>query len=257
MSIFSRSRSAADASASESTDADAGPTAAVRLDGVSHEYGSSGRGGRSSESRSVMALRDVSLSVDAGEIVGLAGPSGSGKSTILHAVAGLLVPTAGCVELLGTDLTALSDAERTRTRRRDVGIIFQRFHLLPSLSARANVALPLVQTGVPRRRRRKRATELLERVGLEDRTTHLPGELSGGEQQRVAIARALATEPAVIVADEPTGELDTATGETVLEVLTDVAADRAVLVASHDDATLDVTDRVIELRDGTVVADGR
>ena len=191
------------------------------------------------------------------EIVGLRGPSGSGKSTILHAVSGLLVPTHGRVELKGTDLAGLSDRERTRVRRRHVGIVFQRFYLLPSLSARANVALPLVQAGVPKPARRERATSLLKQVGLGDRITHLPGELSGGERQRVAMARALVSDPDVLIADEPTGELDTATGDDVLELLTDVARDRAVLVASHDDETLAVADRVVSLRDGRVIDDGR
>nr|WP_290819327.1 ABC transporter ATP-binding protein [Halovivax sp.] len=226
---------------------------ALRLDAVTHEYTASGGRFRSGSDRTVTALRDVSLAVGRNEVVGLTGPSGSGKSTILHAVSGLLVPTEGTIELHGTDLTELSDGERLRLRREHVGIVFQRFHLLPALSARANVALPLVQAGVPRRRRRRRATELLERVGLGDRVAHLPGQLSGGECQRVAIARALATDPDVIVADEPTGELDTATSETVLELLTDVADDRAVLIASHDAPTLAVADRVLALRDGTVV----
>lgn len=255
------SRSTSAESASESgataTAADDGQSAAVRLEGVTHEYGSNGGRLGSGGGRAVTALEDVSLSVRPGEIVGLEGPSGSGKSTILHAVAGLVVPTAGTVEVLDTDLTALSDRRRTRARRRHIGIVFQRFHLLPSLSARANVALPLVQAGVPKRRRRERAETLLEEVGLEDRATHLPSELSGGERQRVALARALATDPDVIVADEPTGELDTATGRDVLELLTDVGRDRdrAVLVASHDEDTLAVADRVITLRDGRVVTD--
>ena len=127
----------------------------------------------------------------------------------------------------------------------------------PSLSARANVALPLVQAGVRRARRRERATTLLEAVGLGDRTTHLPGELSGGERQRVAIARALSTDPTVLVADEPTGELDSETGREVLELLTDVGRDRAIVVASHDEPTLSVADRVLTLRDGRVIEDGR
>jgi putative ABC transport system ATP-binding protein len=231
-------------------------TAAVRLADVTHAYGTTGRRFRAQRERSVTALREVSIRIEPGEIVGLEGPSGSGKSTILHAVSGLLVPTAGAVELHGTDLTGLSDRERTRIRRRHVGIVFQRFHLLSSLSARANVALPLVQAGVPKSDRRERAEALLEDVGLGDRITHLPGELSGGEQQRVAIARALATDPDVIVADEPTGELDTATGADVLELLTEIGRDRTILVASHDEATLAVADRVITLRDGTVVSDG-
>jgi putative ABC transport system ATP-binding protein len=227
-------------------------TAAVRLEGVTHEYGASGGRLRSSDERTVTALRDVSIEVPMGATVGLEGPSGSGKSTVLHAVSGLLVPTAGTVELRGTDIAALSDAERTRVRRHHIGIVFQRFHLLPSLSARANVALPLVQSGLPRSDRRERATTLLNDVGLGDRITHRPGELSGGERQRVAIARALATDPDVIVADEPTGELDTATGTAVLKSLTDIGRDRAVVVASHDETTLDVADRVVTLRDGQV-----
>lgn len=230
-------------------------TAAVRLDDVTHEYGTdSGRFG-SGNDRTLTALRDVSLEVQPGTIVGLKGPSGSGKSTILHAVSGLLVPTSGSVDLLGTDLTALSDRERVRVRREHVGIVFQRFHLLPSLTARANVALPLVQAGVPRTERRERAEHLLEQVGLGDRTTHLPGELSGGERQRVAIARSLSTDPDVIVADEPTGELDTATGAEVLELLTSLGDDRAVLVASHDSPTLSIADDVVRLRDGMVIED--
>jgi len=230
-------------------------TAAVRLDGITHEYGSGGGRFGSGSDRTLTALRDVSLAVQQGTIVGLRGPSGSGKSTILHAVAGLLNPTSGTVELLGTDLTELSDAERVRVRREHVGIVFQRFHLLPSLSARANVALPLVQAGVPRSERRARAEQLLEEVGLGDRTTHLPGQLSGGERQRVAIARSLSTDPDVIVADEPTGELDTTTGAEVLDLLTSLGDDRAVLVASHDDATLSIADDVVRLRDGMVIED--
>ncbi len=230
---------------------------AVRLEAVSHEYGSTGGRLRSGSDRTVTALREVSVDVERGTIVGLEGPSGSGKSTILHAVAGLLVPTEGTVSVLGTDLTSLSDRGRTKARRRHVGIVFQRFHLLPSLSARANVALPLVQAGLSKSARRERASTLLSQVGLEDRITHRPGELSGGERQRVAIARALSTDPDILVADEPTGELDTGTGADVLELLTDVGRDRAVLIASHDAATLAVADRVVTLRDGTVVEDER
>ncbi len=242
---------------SEGAERDRDVTAVVRLDSVTHEYSASGRGIRSNEERSVTALRDVSVAIDPGEIVGLRGPSGSGKSTLLHTITGLLVPTEGRVTLCGTELTTLSDRERTRLRRRHVGIVFQRFHLLPSLSARANVALPLVQAGVPRARRRERATALLEQVGLAGRVTHLPGELSGGERQRVAIARALSTDPDVLVADEPTGELDTETGRDVLSLLTALGENRAVVVASHDEPTLAVADRVLSLRDGRVVGDGR
>ncbi|THE65011.1 ABC transporter ATP-binding protein [Salinadaptatus halalkaliphilus] len=243
-------------SASRTSDEE-GETPAVRLGSVTHEYGATGARFGSGRERTVTALDDVSLEVQSGETVGLQGPSGSGKSTVLHAVAGLLVPTDGSIELLESDLSALSARARTRVRRRHVGIVFQRFHLLPSLSARANVALPLVQEGVPTSTRRERATALLEEVGLGDRATHLPSELSGGERQRVALARALAGDPDVLVADEPTGELDTDTGANVLELLTSVGRDRAVLVASHDDDTLSVADRVVTLRDGRVIDDGR
>lgn len=200
----------------------------------------------------VTALENVSLAIAQEEIVGLAGPSGSGKSTLLHLLAGLELPSEGTVTFQGTDLGTLSTRKRTRLRLEHVGIVFQHFHLLDSLSARGNVALPLVELGVPKKERRKRATELLERVGLEDRATHRPGELSGGEQQRVAIARALVTDPTLVIADEPTGELDTETGARVLEQFERVAEDRAVVLASHDQPTLEIADRVIRLRDGKI-----
>lgn len=206
-----------------------------------------------SESPGVRALDGVSVEIDQGELVGIAGPSGSGKSTLLHLLAGLDSPSAGTVHLAGTNVGALSEGKRARLRLEHVGIVFQRFHLLPSLSARANVALPLVELGYRRRTRRARAEERLEQVGLGDRTTHKPSQLSGGEQQRVAIARALVTEPDLLIADEPTGELDTETSDRVLTALARVATDRAVVLASHDQQALQVCDRVIQLRDGTVV----
>jgi len=199
----------------------------------------------------VTALDGVSLSVQSSEIVGLQGPSGSGKSTLLHLLGALDTPTSGHIQLAGQNIADLGERARARIRLDTVGIVFQRFHLLPSLSARANVALPLVEAGVSKAERRERATELLQRVDLGDRVTHHPGQLSGGEQQRVAIARALATDPPLLLADEPTGELDSETGATVLELLRDVADDgRAVVVASHDQPTLAIADRSITLRDG-------
>lgn len=211
-------------------------------------FGGSDRTGRPT----VTALSGVSVSVERGEFVGLSGPSGSGKSTLVHLLAGLDTPTEGSVTLAGEDVSRLSKSELTRLRLERVGIVFQRFHLLPSLSARANVALPLVERGVRKAERRERAADLLDRVGLGDRLTHRPGELSGGEQQRVAVARALAGDPLVVFADEPTGELDTETGEAVLDLLADLAEDRAVVLASHDEQALDRTDRVVRLLDGQV-----
>lgn len=219
------------------------------------ERGRIGRAIGRSRPPTVPALEEVSLAVHTGEIVGLAGPSGSGKSTLLHLLAGLDVPTDGTVTFEGQDLATLSERERTRFRLEHVGIVFQQFHLLGSLSARANVALPLVELGIGKRERRRRASELLERVGLEDRIDHRPGELSGGERQRVAIARALVTDPTYVVADEPTGELDTATGRRVLEEFRRIAEERALVIASHDPTTLEFADRVCHLRDGRLQTD--
>jgi putative ABC transport system ATP-binding protein len=209
---------------------------------------------RGGERPTVRALDGVNVAVETGEIVGIVGPSGSGKSTLLHLLAALDTPTEGTVELGGVDTAGRSRAGRARLRLERVGMVFQRFHLLPSLSARANVALPLVELGHGKAKRRERAEELLERVGLGGRAGHHPNELSGGEQQRVAVARALATDPALVVADEPTGELDTETGERVLDLFEDVAGDdRAVVLATHDEETLAAADRVVRLRDGRVV----
>nr|WP_290812193.1 ABC transporter ATP-binding protein [Halovivax sp.] len=204
----------------------------------------------------VTAVDDVSLTVNRGEIVGLAGPSGSGKSTLLELLAGLDRPDRGAITVAGTDLASLSERELVRHRLTRVGFVFQDFRLLEAYTARTNVAIPLVELGVARARRRARAAELLERVGLADRTDHRPGQLSGGERQRVAIARALAAEPELLIADEPTGELDSDAGRRVLDELERVATDRAVLVASHDRETLAIADRVVRLRDGARVDGG-
>lgn len=235
-------------------------TPIVSCENVTRTFTRGGRAGRfggrsATPAETVTAVADVSLSVSLGEFIGLAGPSGSGKSTLLHLLAALDTPTTGSVTVAGTDISQLSRRRRTRLRLDYVGIVFQRFHLLSSLSARANVALPLIELGYSKRRRRDRATELLERVGLEDRLHHRPGELSGGEQQRVAVARALTTNPQLIVADEPTGELDRDTGTQVLDLLADVADERAVVVASHDQQALDRTTRKIHLRDGSRMED--
>ncbi|MEF8841311.1 MAG: ABC transporter ATP-binding protein [Haloarculaceae archaeon] len=218
---------------------------AVVCESVSREY----RRGRDGGTR-VVALDDVSLSVAPGTFLAVTGPSGSGKSTLLHLLAALDTPSSGRVLLAGTDTAAASERRRTRLRLDHVGVVFQRFHLLPSLSARSNVALPLIERGVPKRERHERAEDLLSRVGLGDRVDHRPGELSGGEQQRVAVARALVNDPDLLVADEPTGELDSETGRVVLDLLGAVAEDRAVVVASHDPAVGERADRHLALLDG-------
>ena len=231
----------------------------IQCNGVSRQYSLNGKQGgllsRQSNTPTVDALSNVDLQVFRGEIVGCAGPSGSGKSTLLHLLAGLDTPTSGTIWFNQTNLSSLSNRARTRHRLDHVGIVFQHFHLLDSLSARANVALPLVELGRPKDERRKRATELLAAMGLEDRITHRPPQLSGGEQQRVAIARSLITEPDLVVADEPTGELDTQTGERVLSQFRELAGelDTAVVLASHDEPTLDIADRLVRMRDGEIV----
>lgn len=245
------------AHASTTHEADVGDSPIVSCEDVTRTYT---RGTESFLSRwrredtnrpQVTALDEVSLGVESGELVGIEGPSGSGKSTLLHLVAGLDTPSTGRVIVDGTDISSLSERERAQLRLSTVGLVFQHFHLLPSLTARANVAIPLVEQGMGKGARRERAESLLDRVGLGDRTTHTPGELSGGEQQRVAIARALATDPALIVADEPTGELDTETGSKVLDLFDELRANgTAIIVASHDAPTLERTDRRIVLRDG-------
>lgn len=232
------------------------PPPIVRCRSVAREYRrSSGSRWRKVDRPTVTALSDISLTVPQQGFFVLTGPSGSGKSTLLHLLAALDTPTSGTIELNGTDLATLSERERTRLRLEHIGVVFQRFHLLPSLSARANVALPLIEHGVGKRTRRERASDLLERVGLDERLDHRPGELSGGEQQRVAIARALVSDPDLIVADEPTGELDTGTGQQILDLLDSVADDRAVVVASHDERIKAIADTYIELRDGRRIDD--
>ncbi|XVH32200.1 ABC transporter ATP-binding protein [Haloferacaceae archaeon DSL9] len=236
--------------------------AVVTCDTVSQRY-RLGRGSEDGDSTTdrpiVRALSSVSLAIDRGEIVGLAGPSGSGKTSLLNLLGGLDTATSGTVTFGETDLGSLSERERTRHRLENVGIVFQHFHLLDALSARANVALPLVEQGRPKSERRERASDLLERVGLGDRLTHKPSQLSGGEQQRVAIARALITDPALVIADEPTGELDTETGNRVCSLFRELATDRdaAIVIASHDEPTLEVCDRICWLRDGELVDETR
>jgi putative ABC transport system ATP-binding protein len=201
----------------------------------------------------VHALRGVSLRVDRGDYVAIAGPSGSGKSTLLQLLGGIDTPSAGSVEILGTRLDTLSDGELTRLRLTRLGFIFQRFHLLPVLTARENVELPMAEAGVRRGERHARARELLDYVGLGHRAGHRATQLSGGEMQRVAIARALANRPAVLLADEPTGELDAATGQGILALFQRLNADGTTLVVvTHDDRLAAEAGRVVHMLDGVI-----
>jgi len=197
------------------------------------------------------ALSDVSLHVDAGDRIVVTGPSGAGKSTFLHILCGLDQPTSGLVRVLGTDVTHLSNVERSDLRLREVGIVFQFFSLLSGLTALDNVALPMVLAGTRRREARIQARELLGQLGLGGRLDHAPHELSGGECQRVAIARALANHPKLLLADEPTGNLDLKTGQEVLEVLFSSASDTAIVLVTHDPEPIKWADRHLELIDGS------
>jgi putative ABC transport system ATP-binding protein len=209
--------------------------------------------------RRIVALDDVSLAIGAGEMVSLVGPSGSGKSTLLNLVGGLDRPTSGEIRLAGRNLGGLTDDELTQVRRETVGFIFQFFNLLPSLSCLENVALPLHLRGQPRRQARERARELLGLVGLEPRIEHQPDELSGGERQRVAIARALASSPPVLLADEPTGNLDTQTGMEILGLVRELheRLGATILLVTHDPAVAASCQRTITLRDGRLSGDER
>lgn len=203
----------------------------------------------------VHALRGVSLEVRPGEYVAVAGPSGCGKSTLLQLIGGIDTPSAGTVEILGTRLDSLSDSELTRLRLIRLGFIFQRFHLLPVLTAGENVELPMSEAGVPRRVRQERTLELLNYVGLAHRVKHRATQLSGGEMQRVAIARALANRPALLLADEPTGELDAATGEEILSLFRRLNDDGTTLiVVTHDERLASQAGRVVHMLDGRICA---
>jgi putative ABC transport system ATP-binding protein len=202
------------------------------------------------------ALKGVDLTIRPGEFVAVVGPSGSGKSTLLNVLGLLDVPTTGTVELDGTDVADLSIAERTRLRRETVGFVFQSFHLLPTLTATENVMLPRL-AGSDTSGAFDRADRLLESVGLADRTDHYPDQLSGGQRQRVAVARSLVNEPRLLLADEPTGNLDQATGRQVLDEFADIADEGVAIVAvTHDEQVTRFADRVVTIVDGRIDADG-
>ncbi len=220
----------------------------VRFAHVTREY-RTGRG-------TVTALQDATFSITHGEWVSIVGPSGSGKSTLMNLLAGIDRASSGAVWVSGQELTNLSEERLARWRGRQVGIVFQFFQLMPTLTALENVVLPMELRGRWRGTRRTRALALLERVGVGDLAASLPSQLSGGEQQRVAIARALANDPAILLADEPTGNLDSATGERVIELLADLAnGERTLLIVTHDARLAVRAPRVIGLADGVIVRD--
>jgi putative ABC transport system ATP-binding protein len=201
----------------------------------------------------VVAVRDVTLQIEQGDHIAIRGPSGCGKSTLLHMLGCVDAPTTGTLLFGGEDVARLSDAKRSRLRLRQIGFVFQRFFLLPMLTARENVELPLSEAGVSKRERQTRTSELLEYVGLAARADHRPSQLSGGEMQRVAIARALANRPQLLLADEPTGELDVATGEQIAALLNRVNADgTALVIVTHDQALASRARRVLHMRDGAI-----
>ena len=205
----------------------------------------------------VHAVRGVSLEVARGDYVAIVGPSGCGKSTLLNLLGAIDRPTSGRIVLDGRDVSTLGDREATALRLRRVGFVFQRFYLMPMLTAAENVELPMAEAGIPRAERQARVQELLAYVGLAARGGHRPAELSGGEQQRVAIARALANRPALLLADEPTGELDARTGREIIDLFARLNADgMTLLVVTHDEALARAAHRQVQMLDGRVVSGG-
>ena len=226
------------------------PRPAIELRGVTKVYGDG--------ETAVHALAGVDLTVERGDYVAVMGPSGSGKSTLMHIVGCLYLPTSGRYLLDGIDTRTLDERRQAIARNRKIGFVFQSFNLVPRTSALANVALPLAYAGVGKAERTARARAALERVGLGDRLDHLPSQLSGGQQQRVAVARAIVTEPVLLLADEPTGALDSRSTEEVLELFAELnAAGRTLVVITHEDEVAAHARRVVRMRDGQIVSDLR
>lgn len=223
----------------------------LQLSNVFREYTVGGQ--------TIQALNGVNLSIEGGQFASIVGPSGSGKSTLLHVLGALDSPTTGSIKFKGREIGLLDDHQQSDFRRHQVGFVFQFFNLLPTMSAWENVAIPRLLDGSSLRTAKPRALELLSLVGLSERSEHRPAELSGGQMQRVALARALIMDPPLILADEPTGNLDSKTGDAIMGLLSDIAhdptAERTVVMVTHNMAAASVTDRVITLRDGRVGSD--
>ena len=223
--------------------------APIRLVGLSKSY--------HLEGEDVLALKDLTFDIDEGELVSIMGPSGSGKSTLLNLLGCLDRPTSGSFFLGGEDVATLNDDELSEIRSRRIGFVFQSYNLIPQLTVLENIEVPLFYQGVSPQESRQRSAELAELVGLSDRLRHRPAQLSGGQQQRVAIARSLANNPILILADEPTGNLDTATEDEILDILKDLNQQgKTVVMVTHEDRIAHIAQRVIRLHDGVVVSDG-
>jgi len=225
--------------------------AIIRTIGLAREY--------TMGAETVRALRGVDLEVARNDYVAIMGPSGSGKSTMMNLIGCLDTPTAGQYWLNGVEVSQMSEDELARVRNREIGFVFQTFNLLPRATAQHNVELPLVYSGVPSRERKERAAEALRSVGLQDRMTHRPNELSGGQRQRVAIARALVTKPSIILADEPTGNLDSQTSEEIMRVFTDLHENQGqtIIMVTHEHDIAEHAARVVTLHDGLISSDRR
>ena len=222
------------------------PLAAVRCEDIHKSFGTG--------EAKVEVLRGIDFAAAMGDMTFLVGPSGCGKTTLISVIAGLLEATSGSVELFGTEVAKLSARDRVLFRRKNLGFVFQQYNLLPSLSAAENAAVPLLAAGLPRREALEKSAQLLDRLGLGNRTKALPRVLSGGQQQRVALARALIHEPRLVICDEPTAALDAESGHSVMELLsrTAVHPDRAVVVVSHDNRVFHFADRLAFMNDGTI-----
>ncbi len=204
----------------------------------------------------VRALDGVSFSIEKGEFVAIVGKSGSGKSTCMNIIGALDVPTSGTYRLNGVDVSELSDNQLSEIRNKTLGFVFQQYNLIAKLNIFENVELPLIYSGLPQKERHERVIEALERVGLADRAHHMPGQLSGGQQQRVSIARAIATKPPVILADEPTGALDSRTGRDVMKFLTELGEQgQTIILITHDTGIAECAKRIIRIHDGKIISD--